>query len=304
MQDGPVMPDVWLRYIRIAERMAWARIDPAQPTPTEPPLDLLLTPWSGVRPAQIADRLRTRLNADIERSGEGWPTFARIASSGSRVAVCASFEMLACHLVPMSNWWWSALRIPEQDDDDQRHFETAYAEIMKNPAAPKNELCPYLALVGFIDFLRSADTAHELWRLARLAYRIGPPPENGEGEIPEDQPDVPQDDLEDLLALYDRARKLMRETKGINGADEKGVYLISLNRPAALTLFESRNTVKADAAQRLFNVNTIGIVFAVIDSGIDATHPAFLNYADRRLQKDLDVRRSSRLTRIRREKIA
>lgn len=46
------MPDVWLRYIRTAERMAWARIDPEHPTPTEPPLDLLLTPWSGVRPVK------------------------------------------------------------------------------------------------------------------------------------------------------------------------------------------------------------------------------------------------------------
>jgi serine protease AprX len=284
------MPDVWLRYIRIAERMAWARIDPAQPTPTEPPLDLLLTPWSGVRPAQIADRLRTRLNADIERSGEGWPAFARIASSDSRVVVCANFDMLVRYLVPMSNWWWMSLRIPDQDDDDQRDFEAAYAEITKNPVGPKNELSRYLALVGFIDLLRSADTADKLWRLARLASRLGPAPEDSEEEIPKEQPDVSPGELAELLALYDRAWKLMRETKGIDGADDKGVYLISLNRPAAQTLFESRNTVKADAAQRLFDINTTGIVFAVIDGGIDATHPAFFNRADRRLDKDADVK--------------
>jgi serine protease AprX len=280
------MPDVWLRYIRVAERIAWARIDTTQASTPEPQ-ELLLTPWSGVRPGQIADRLRKRLSANI--AGAGWPTFARIASSDSRVAVCASFDMLVCHLVPMSNWWWSSLRIPEQDDDDQRDFETAYAEITKNPEAPKNELSRYLALVGFIDSLRSANTAHELWRLARLASRLGPAPEDGEEEIPEEQPDVSPDQAE-LLALYDRAWKLMRETKGIDGADDKGVYLISLNRPAAQTLFESRNTVKADAAQRLFNINTTGIVFAVIDGGIDATHPAFLNRADRRLERDPDVK--------------
>ena len=57
----------------------------------------------------------------------------------------------------------------------------------------------------------------------------------------------------------------------------KGIFLISLNRPAALTLFESRATVKADAAHRVFEINTSGIAFAVIDGGIDATHPAFLN---------------------------
>src|SRR4051794_8145564 len=94
-QDSPVMPDVWLRYIRTAERMAWARIDPEHPTPTEPPLDLLLTPWSGVRPGEIAKWLRGRLNENISQAGGGaWPAFARIASSDSRVVVCANFDML------------------------------------------------------------------------------------------------------------------------------------------------------------------------------------------------------------------
>ena len=37
--------------------------------------------------------------------------------------------------------------------------------------------------------------------------------------------------------------------------------------------------MKADAAQRVFDLRTEGIVFAVIDGGIDATHPAFLNWS-------------------------
>ena len=59
------------------------------------------------------------------------------------------------------------------------------------------------------------------------------------------------------------------------------MYLINLNRPAEQMLHELRNTVKADAAQRVFNINTTGITFAVIDGGIDATHPAFLDLAHR-----------------------
>jgi subtilisin family serine protease len=57
------------------------------------------------------------------------------------------------------------------------------------------------------------------------------------------------------------------------------IYLINLNRLAAQNLFESRRTVKADAAHRVFDINTENIVFAVIDSGIDATHPAFLKWS-------------------------
>ena len=82
----------------------------------------------------------------------------------------------------------------------------------------------------------------------------------------------------------------MRHTKGIDPREDKGIYLISLNRPAAQTLFEWRNTVKADAAQRVFNINTTGITFAVIDGGIDATHPAFLNLADKRLKNNQDIK--------------
>jgi subtilisin family serine protease len=64
------------------------------------------------------------------------------------------------------------------------------------------------------------------------------------------------------------------------GKPSDEIYLINLNRPAAQNLFESRKTVKADAAQRVFDINTEGITFAVIDGGIDATHPAFLKWSD------------------------
>ena len=103
--------------------------------------------------------------------------------------------------------------------------------------------------------------------------------------------------------MYKRAWDLMRHTKGIDPKEDKGVYLISLNRPAAQTLFESRNTVKADAAQRVFDINTTGITFAVIDGGIDASHPAFLNLAHRRLRKT-DTRGASRPASSRRGRIA
>ena len=223
----------------------------------------------------------------VKPGGGAWPAFARIANSDSRVVVCANFDMLICYLVPMSNWWWSSLGIPgqEESDSDFRNFDAAYWAIVNDPRAPKNELSRYLALVGFIEFLRSADTKDELWRLAGLAYRLGPPPEDDEAE--EDRPQVSP---EELRALYERAWNSMSKTKGINPKEDKGIYLISLNRPAAQTLFESRNTVKADAAQRVFNINTTGITFAVIDGGIDATHSAFLNLADKRLQKDQDIK--------------
>src|SRR5262245_37905278 len=92
-QDTPVMPDVWLRYIRVAENVAIA-ID-RRKSPSDA-VDLLLTPWSGVRPGQIAKSLRGRLAPNrtkpVRAAGQGNRlNTARIALSDSRVVVCANF---------------------------------------------------------------------------------------------------------------------------------------------------------------------------------------------------------------------
>lgn len=53
------------------------------------------------------------------------------------------------------------------------------------------------------------------------------------------------------------------------------IWSIDLNRPADLATRDSRRTVKVDAAENVFGISTRGITWAVIDSGIDAQHPAF-----------------------------
>jgi Subtilase family len=53
------------------------------------------------------------------------------------------------------------------------------------------------------------------------------------------------------------------------------VLSVSLNRPASVAVMDSRATVKADAVGRLFNIDCTPIGWAVLDSGIDATHYAF-----------------------------
>ncbi len=53
------------------------------------------------------------------------------------------------------------------------------------------------------------------------------------------------------------------------------VLAVSLNRPASVAVMDSRATVKADAVSRLFDIDCSPIGWAVLDSGIDATHFAF-----------------------------
>ena len=58
-------------------------------------------------------------------------------------------------------------------------------------------------------------------------------------------------------------------------ASEPLVWQVSLNRTANPALAKSIPAVKADAVKNLFKVDASGITWAVIDSGIDGTHPAF-----------------------------
>ena len=143
----------------------------------------------------------------------------------------------------------------------------------------------YAALVGFIDRLMAAETDLTIRELAALAYQLGPPTANTDTEPEEGRRNLTEQEIKLLLDLYERAKRMMIPVDDTGAGSFNGVFLISLNRPAALTLFKSRATVKADAAQNLFDINTTGICFAVIDGGIDATHPAFLNRSDDSVKK-------------------
>jgi serine protease AprX len=56
---------------------------------------------------------------------------------------------------------------------------------------------------------------------------------------------------------------------------EPQIWQVSLNRKAMPALERSVPSVKGDAARTLFNVKCNKLAWAVIDSGIDGTHPAF-----------------------------
>jgi len=53
------------------------------------------------------------------------------------------------------------------------------------------------------------------------------------------------------------------------------IWRVTKNRPVNLAVAKSSLTVKADAARTLFNVSCANITWAVIDSGVDGSHPAF-----------------------------
>ncbi len=74
-----------------------------------------------------------------------------------------------------------------------------------------------------------------------------------------------------ILDLADEARQLT----ALNGRGGSVVYRIWEDTDISTTLTRSLTTVKADAAQRAFQARGEGIVWAVLDSGIQGDHPHF-----------------------------
>lgn len=64
------------------------------------------------------------------------------------------------------------------------------------------------------------------------------------------------------------------------------IFKIWPDRPLEAFLDRSARTIKADACIRSFGSDGLGIVWAVIDSGIDGTHPHFATYATLDLGSD------------------
>ncbi len=79
-----------------------------------------------------------------------------------------------------------------------------------------------------------------------------------------------------ILRFADETRTIISE-KGRNFAP---IFQIWSDNDIHTTLTRSLITVKADAAQRAFQAMGEGIVWAVLDSGIDATHPHFAEHAN------------------------
>jgi len=267
------MPDVWLRYIRIAEAVAHAATDRSPLPPAT--VDLLLSPISGVRPGKLAGSIRERLgktDSESARTSKALDrlSLARVALSDSRVVARLDFETLIRDVVPLSGWWQSLF---ENDD-----FEETFDRVVGNAKDKRSrsddvELSRYAALVGFIAELLQARTQSKIRELAALAYRLGPPAVDTDTDTDDSRRSLSPQERATLKKVYAQARRLMSPVGGVAGPRE--IFLISLNRPAAQSVFESRATVKADAALRVFAINTTGIAFAIIDGGIDATHPAF-----------------------------
>ena len=266
-QDSPVLPDVWLEYARA--HVGQGDGDDERHTrrtnvhDTHPPVRLLLTPFSDTTTGAVARRLRQRLAA--ERQKREWRQStaadparpARVVYNQSTVAAELYFEDLVRVVLPMTDWWHRAASpllvartnlnwLPLVKDPEHALRPSASADRVRP------EMLWMIRVVGVL----------------ALAHRDDPLPAALDAKGVSNATDA------EWRRVIDAALTLATRNFTAAGQDVK-IHSVSLNREAGPTVFRSTLAVKADAARRLFAIDCSHLVWAVIDSGIDARHPAF-----------------------------
>lgn len=256
LQDSPILGDVWMAFA-------------ARPADS---MDLLITPYKS-RPAGpvavlIADQIR---KLGLPR---GKDQGAQVAYLQGLVAARLFFREVLRVVVPMSQWWQER-KVPEvlrtytpenliptirtiikwakAGDGDSK-------DAIANDLASISSLDKYVALAGII-----------LWAGRQQGNTKGAGGGIGGLISKLKKPDP----------IVGELRQLFGEILEDTYPKEAQVWQISLNRKALPALELSVPAVKGDAARTLFNVKCDKIRWAVIDSGIDGRHEAFLDRGGR-----------------------
>lgn len=266
-QDSPVMPDVWLAYgERPGER-----------------IDLLLTPHIQSSAGELYLKVRKRLDQDEKarkrakrRKVQGSPS---LAYNQSTLGACLTFEELLRVVVPLSSWWQTYV-----DDSlpDLRRLlsekQELLAEALVDPERRATQLREHLRQEGEPKLLPATERALPdlLWMIRIVgALALAQSHDLRIVEVPEDADRRKfQPSLEDRIDLVKAVGSLMNEFVPLD-EDRAFLYSVNRNRTASSSVTRSSLAVKADAARLLFNVSCSELAWAVIDSGIDARHPAF-----------------------------
>ncbi len=274
-QDSPILPDVWEAYRK---------------APTEPQ-DLLISPHIDARSGWLAQDLRDSLKTFRQKQSDRGATRvrqpARVAQMPGLVAADIYIDELLRLVLTRTPWW-------------RRHVAAA-TKILRGQTTLETTLFP----------LKPADidrVAEEVAKLASASSAIGSIARRGElapdlmlvavigGELllkfqgnDSRQPGY-RDQLIASASLFDdwplnayEAETWKRFENDKNEAPDldlsrRSFWRVALNRETQASITKSTLAVKADAARRLFNVSCKEINWAVLDSGVDAAHPAFVDW--------------------------
>ena len=259
-QDSPILPDVWFAFALppgkvpgdIPEELPL--IGPGPDAGAKPPageVDLLLRPKAGCTPG----RLSVALGELLQRPR----TETRLACNDAYVVCTLTFEELLSEALPLSAYWqsdfWPGQRgmLGELVTEHRGKFLAALA-----PDAPR--------LQGR-RLVREGELPGDVAWFVALAGRIAWERAGGFASV--EAPTAEE--------VVDAAAVALARTPIGPAGDGQGapLWTISRNRPVTTAVWRSRLACKVDAATMLFSLSSRGVCWGVIDSGVDARHPAF-----------------------------
>ena len=246
-QDFPALPDVWIEYGKTPDKR----------------VDLLLTPHNESDAPRLARALRDRVRNDSTTAGgQGADTprdthdRPRVLFNESVVLASLSFRELVRDAMPLTDWWRHVVTPigGVWEKENLRTFAAALAGSERAAAGDRRPagadprlLQKLIRIVGCIELERQGQPVS-----SKIMTEPNPSP----------------DEIDAFASVFDALHAVEPEEAGV-------LWSISLNRQASTSVWRSRLTVKADAAARLFDTETAGIRWAVLDTGIDARHKAF-----------------------------
>ena len=270
LQDSPILGDVWVEFAK----------NPASR------LELLITPYKETAASAVARKLLESLPGETTDEPQ-----TDIAYLQGIVAARLTFEEVLRFVLPITAWW-SDPRIANSLKD----YFTEHGLLVTELAATRDEAAKWLAGTTQIS-LQDLETRRRYTALAGLILWAAERADDPQAETlsARDQAKRIVDAL-DTPQINELANRLQRVFESRAPTSKAPlVWTISLNRRGTPAVTRSVPAVKADAARTLFTVDCSEIVWAVIDSGIDATHLA-LRERDGKFSR---VRRAFDFTRIR-----
>jgi serine protease AprX len=256
LQDSPILGDVWVEFAK---------------NPGES-IELLIIPYKEYAAGEVAKTL----------SQNGKIGDADIAYLQGIVAAKMPLKDVLSFVVPMSRWW------------QEKRMAATIENYLKNPGKMEKDIEVILLAAGkwkqkhHMAPMQDLDTRTRYIALAGLIYwaqfQKKSPARTGRNPEEQIRSILQKGIAREISAVL---RDLLPESQEIR---QKGlIWTVSLNRRATPALTKSVPAVKADAARTLFTVDCSEIVWAVIDSGIDATHPAFKDKRGKtRIEKSFD----------------
>ena len=258
-QDTPIQPAVWLSFVA----------DDGI-SPRDRKADLLLEPHSSKTVHVAVQALKRRL---AEERGQATEDLF-LPYNESHIFARITFSELLRVVLPLTSWW---------NKEILRRL-TPSPELLRLLPARKD----FLALLlnpAYQD--PEGKVPSELLDFIRVAGAIA---------LDEPMPEKEADLAEYFTAAVHALANLLEGAELAN--EEKNppvLFQASCNRKASPSIWRSRLAVKADAAVLLFSIRCNGLIWAVVDSGVDARHPAF-----RRPEKQPDGVDDSEWSRVRR----